>query len=176
MPIQNQPSQGLSQNVTIRQGRVTSKDKTAEVGAVVKINKGQEAAAWRAAGANGADDFRFRTDAGDVYIASGVGFEKLGLQIGNAVDINGVKGRVTDLHDEVNSKSEITKSRISMGILGGGGMGLIGAVVGLMGTGSTIGILALGGIGIAAGVGIAIFGLKTVVNLDRIKLFGSEVG
>jgi hypothetical protein len=176
MPIQNQPSQGLSQNVTIRQGRVTSKDKTAEAGAVVKINKGQEAAAWRAAGANGADDFRFRTDAGDVYIASGVGFEKLGLQIGNAVDINGVKGRVTDLNDEVNSKAEITKSRLTMGIFGGGGMGLVGAVVGLMGTGSTIGILALGGIGIAAGVGIAIFGVKNVVNLDRIKLFGSEVG
>lgn len=168
-------NQGLSQNITIRQGQVTSKDKTAEVGAVVKLTRGQEGRAWQAAATNGADDFRFRTDSGDVFIASGVGFEKLGLQIGNAVDINGVKGRVTDLNNEVNSKSEITQGRITGALLGSGGLGLCGAVIGLMGTGSTIGIAVIGGIGVLAGLGLALFGGKSVVNLDVLKLFGNEV-
>jgi hypothetical protein len=174
MPIN--PNQGLSQNITIRQGRVTSKDKTAEVGTVVKVNKGQEYQAWNnAATVNGADDFQFRTDSGDVYIASGVGFEKLGLQIGNMVDINGVKGRITALDNENNSQHELLMQKLGGAVIGGGGFGLVGALVGLMGTGSTIGIAVLGGIGLLAGLGMAIFGGKPVINLDRIKLFGSEV-
>lgn len=168
-------NQGLSQNITIRQGQVTSKDKTAEVGAVVKLTRGQEGRAWDAAGTNGADDFQFRTDAGDVYIASGVGFEKLGLQMGNSVDINGVKGRVTAIDNQSNSKSELRSEKITGSIIGAGGMGLIGAVIGLMGTGSTIGIGIFAGLGVIGGLAFALFGGKNVVNLDAIKLFGNEV-
>lgn len=168
-------NQGLSQNITIRKGQVTIKDKTAEVGAVVKLNKGQEGRAWQAAGTNAADNFRFRTDSGDTYIASGVGFEKLGLQIGNAVDINGVKGRITDLNNDVNSKSEIVRDRIVGSAIGAVGLGLCGAVIGLMGTGATLGIAIIGGLGVVAGLGIGLLMKKPPVNLDAIKLFGSEV-
>jgi hypothetical protein len=168
-------NQGLSQNITIRQGQVTTKDKTAEVGAVVKVNRGQENRAWQAAATNAADDFSFRTDSGDTYIASGIGFEKLGLQIGNSVDINGVKGRVTAMNNEDNSKSEILQGRIAGAAIGGGGLGLCGAVIGLMGTGSGLGIAILGGLGLAVGLGLAIFMKSSPVNLDAIKLFGGEV-
>jgi hypothetical protein len=184
MPIQNQPSQGLSQNVTIRQGRVTSKDKSAEVGAVVKVNRGQEGAAWGAAQSNGADDIRFRTDSGDTYIASGVGFEKLKLQLGNTVDLNGVKGRVLEVNNEMNSKTENKKMAVVaplLGLAGGAGMGLFGGLV----TGSVAGLVFeaaaapvfMGTIAVGAVAG-AIYGFikrVPVVNLDAIKLFGSEV-
>lgn len=181
----NQVGQGTSGRVSIERGRITVKDQTLSVGAVVKVDAGKEQAATRAVRENLADDVVIRSTTGETYVASGVGFETLGLMKGNEVSLGAVKGRIVDIDLEEQVRPRSVVPGLGMGAVGvfqGAFIGLIPgfALAGPFGAAGLFGGVAVTAVAVAAIAGWLSYresGWNKLdqVNLDLLKLLGTEV-
>lgn len=153
---------------------------------VVQIKRGQEQAAIAAAKKNGADDVVFRTDKGDVFIASRTGLpgsvnELDKVTYGASVTYGQAKGEVLSIDNERNTIGETAGKASKWGGLGflAGAGAAVGALLkfttgsfGRMHWGITLGAGLLAGVGAFA---TSLFKGRETPRYDKLDQYAQRI-
>ena len=137
----------------------------------VAVTAGKEAAALAALKRNGCDDIAFKNAAGQLVIASGVGFERLRPQVGDAVVYRGETCRVVAVDNQANAWTERLRAMALPCLKNGAGGCATGAALGFLTLDLNF-LVAFGALGLLIGVGWAVAQHLRRVDYKLLQAFG----